>query len=136
MHPSAESQLKRKPRNKPKPYNRQVPTGRKKTNEGQKTSATSSGTQDKGKSRENLTLHDWLTILRYVDEHPRMSQAEVVTHFKTLSQGALIFTQSTLSRKVSQRADLGARATVHPNALSAKRLRVHQETPRLGESAI
>ncbi|KAH8995897.1 hypothetical protein EDB86DRAFT_2765722, partial [Lactarius hatsudake] len=48
----------------------------------------------------------------------------VVEHFKTRREGALVFTQSTLSRKLEQHAELEACKEANPNALSSKRPRV------------
>jgi hypothetical protein len=45
----------------------------------------------------------------------------VVTHFKTLQSGALIFTQPTLSRKLKERLELEKRINNNPSALSSKR---------------
>ena len=49
---------------------------------------------------ENFTGHDWMTVYAYVDEHPGVSQGEIVWHFAFKTDDALIFTQSTLSRKL------------------------------------
>ena len=51
--------------------------------------------------RQNLTLSDWLVVFQFIDEHPNVSQSQVVLHFKTRREGAFFFTQSTLSRKPS-----------------------------------
>ena len=73
-------------------------------------------------ARENLTLFDWMTVFAYVDDLPHpINQGEVVRHFATRREpGALLFSQSTLSRKLQQRADLEARVHSNPNALSSK----------------
>jgi hypothetical protein len=55
---------------------------------------------------DNLTLQDWLTVFAFIDNHPDMSQQAIVHHFKTLKQGTLMFTQSTLSCKVKTRKTL------------------------------
>ncbi|KAN0132299.1 hypothetical protein V8E53_009899 [Lactarius tabidus] len=39
--------------------------------------------------RENLTLVDWLTVFKFIDEHPGIPQTQVVNHFKTCREGAL-----------------------------------------------
>ncbi|KAF8261225.1 hypothetical protein EI94DRAFT_1529220, partial [Lactarius quietus] len=57
-----------------------------------KTSAKSSVPQ----SHENLALADWFTVFKFIDEHPGIPQNQVVNHFKTCKDGALIFTQPTL----------------------------------------
>jgi len=53
-----------------------------------------------------------------------MPQCDIVNHFKSLQSGALIFTQSTLSRKLKERLTLEARIKDNPNALSSKRPRI------------
>ncbi|KIJ26625.1 hypothetical protein M422DRAFT_191970, partial [Sphaerobolus stellatus SS14] len=74
--------------------------------------------------QENLTLNDWMTVFAYVDKHPGMPQGQIVHHLRTLQTGALIFNQSTLSRKLKTRCELEQRVNDHPNALSGKRPRV------------
>jgi len=49
-----------------------------------------------------------------------MSQDDIVEYFKTCVEGALKFTQSTLSRKLKSREKLEARANYNPTALSSK----------------
>ena len=72
--------------------------------------------------RENLTLWDWLTVYAYVDTLPQpINQGEVVQYFSTRPQGALLFSQPTLSRKLRQRPEMEARVDSIPNALSSKR---------------
>jgi len=75
-------------------------------------------------TRVNLTLHDWFTVFRFIDEHPGTSQDAIVQHFKTLPDGALIFDQSTLSRKLKDQQKLEEHAHGFPNALSSKRLHI------------
>ncbi|KAF9224586.1 DDE-domain-containing protein [Gyrodon lividus] len=53
-------------------------------------------------SRTNLTLADWLSVYAYIDSHPGVNQASIVQHFRSLQKGALLFDQSTLSRKLRQ----------------------------------
>ena len=75
--------------------------------------------------RENLTLYDWMTVYSYVDTLPQpIKQGEVVRYFATRPQGALFFSQATLSRKLQQRQEMEARVASNPNALSSKRPRV------------
>ena len=75
--------------------------------------------------RENLTLLDWMTVYAYVDTLPQpIHQGRVVRYFATRPEGALLFTQSTLSRKLRDRSEMEARADSIPNALSCKRPRV------------
>ena len=52
------------------------------------------------KTCENLTLHDWMTVFQFVDEHPSMSQQAIVKYFESKVVGALIFIQATLSQKL------------------------------------
>jgi hypothetical protein len=73
---------------------------------------------------KNLTLSDWLLVYHFVDEHLDASQAEIVEHFGTRQEGPLIFTQSTLSRKLRDRPEMEARTDDNPAALSSKRPRV------------
>jgi len=52
--------------------------------------------------QENLTLWDWLTVYTYVDTLPQpVNQGEVVKYFATRPQGALLFSQPTLSCKTA-----------------------------------
>ena len=73
---------------------------------------------------ENLTHTDWLTVFKFIDDHPGIKQTQVVRHFKTRKEGALIFTQPTLSRKLEQRTELKSCGDSNPNALSSKRPRI------------
>jgi hypothetical protein len=59
----------RKPREKPKPYQRKpkVPVPK----DAPKTSAARAV---KEKKHENLTLHDWMTVFAFIDQHPGMTQ--------------------------------------------------------------
>lgn len=75
-------------------------------------------------NRSNLTLFDWLTIFSWMDEHVGIRQDDVVHYFATRQEGALVFTQSALSKNLARRPELEARASSNPTALSGKRLRV------------
>jgi Tc5 transposase DNA-binding domain len=108
----------RKPRPKPKPYERKPQQKKPKD-----APATSAG-PSKNQRRANLTLHDWMTVFAFVDKHPALSQGEIVTYFGTRMEGALEFTQCTLSRKLRDRASLEARIDSNPSALSSKRPRI------------
>ena len=112
-----EPQLTRKPRDKPKPYcwKPKVP----KVKDAPKTSA-----KPKMTGRENLTIADWPEVCAYIDKHPAVSQGDIVKHFKTKKDRALVFTQGTLSRKLKDREKIKARAEAYPNTLSSKRERV------------
>ncbi|KAJ3559043.1 hypothetical protein NP233_g11363 [Leucocoprinus birnbaumii] len=113
----APDQPTRKPRKLPGPYKPRVKKAKPKPN-APKTSAQPSRAKMR---RVNLTLHDWMTVFAFVDEHPDMTQQEVANHFGSLHDGALLFTQETLSRKLKQRPELTKRVDETPNALSSKR---------------
>jgi len=66
----------RKPREKPAPYK-----PRKRYEKKNKDAPKTSARPVQKNTRENLTLHDWMTVYRYVDEHPSMSQQAIVGHF-------------------------------------------------------
>ncbi|PPQ75268.1 hypothetical protein CVT25_000841 [Psilocybe cyanescens] len=108
----------RKPRPKPAPYARKEKKAHVKD-----TPRTSSKPAAAGR-HENLTLADWISVFKFIDSHPLLSQGDVVTHFKNKKDGALYFDQSTLSRKIKRRHELEGRVNSHPNALSSKRMRV------------
>ena len=108
----------RKPREKPAPYQRKPKPPTKK--DVPRTSAKSIESD----KRTNLTLADWLTVVKFVDEHPLLSQERVVEHFRTKKDGALVFTQSALSRKLRNCTELEERSQSNPLALSAKRVRI------------
>src|SRR5438046_7490343 len=106
------AEAKRKPREKRAPYK-----CKPKARVPKDTPATSAIPE---KTRENLTLHDWMIVFMYMDSHPDLGQHEIVKHFKTKPGGTLIFNQSTLSRKLKKRTELEARAQSTPNVLSSK----------------
>ena len=108
----------RKPREKPAPYQRKPKLAIAK--DGPRTSAKTAESD----KRTNLTLADWLTVIRFTDEHPILSQGKVVEYFRTRKERALVFTQSALSRNLRNHAELEARSQSNPNALSAKRARI------------
>ena len=71
--------------------------------------------------QENLTLWDWLTVYAYVNTLPQpINQGEVVQYFATRPQGALLFSQPTLSCKLRQCPEMEAHVDSIPNALSSK----------------
>src|SRR5882672_12816832 len=92
----------RKPRDKPKPYDRKPCTTVDK--DAPKTSA-----RDKKERDENLTLSDWLQVFKWMDDHPLVGQKATAQHFKDLKIGCLTFSQHALSRNLKKRADLEAR---------------------------
>lgn len=111
-------ELTRKPREKPAPYQRQPKAPVQK--DVPKTAAKPAQTTQ----RENLTGHDWMTVYAYVDDHPGLPQVDIVRHFASKTDGALIFTQSTLSRKLKSRPEFEKRVSSYPNGLSSKRARI------------
>ncbi|KAA1480006.1 hypothetical protein DENSPDRAFT_741482, partial [Dentipellis sp. KUC8613] len=109
-----------KPRDKPKPYIRKEQSGPKPKD------APQTSAQSVKRAKENLTLHDWLTVIAYHDQHQPISQAEVVQYFATRAEGILVFNQSSLSRHLSnagRKADQAKLAST-PTALSAKRAHI------------
>ncbi|KAJ7763933.1 hypothetical protein B0H14DRAFT_2307236, partial [Mycena olivaceomarginata] len=72
-------------------------------------------------TRAHLTTGDWLTVYEYKDKHPLADQPDIMKHFATRREGALLFTQSTLSRKLRDRAAIEKCADETLNALSAKK---------------
>ena len=110
---------KHQPRPKPAPYSRKPTESEPTSGPGPvKTSAKLlTATQNKC---HNLTLHDWLTVFAYVDSHPDTPQVQVVEFFRTRPQGALEFTQASLSRKLKTRDQLEQRVHSHPSALASK----------------
>jgi hypothetical protein len=76
----------------------------------------------KKEKHENLTLFNWMMVYMYVDTLPQpINQGEVVIYFATRPEGALLFTQSTLSCKLWQCPEMEAHVESNPNALSCKR---------------
>ncbi|KAJ7828692.1 hypothetical protein B0H14DRAFT_2367003 [Mycena olivaceomarginata] len=75
---------------------------------------------DDGK-RKNLTNFDWLNVFAYKDDHPDMGQEDISKHFRTLTSGALVFSQETLWRNLKRRSEIEERAKKNPSALSTKR---------------
>ncbi|KIK75551.1 hypothetical protein PAXRUDRAFT_172509 [Paxillus rubicundulus Ve08.2h10] len=106
---------KQKPRDKP--TNRPPVKRQKHTEDAPATTAKSL----QQTSRQNLTLANWLFVYAYIDAHPDTSQANIVEYFQTCQEGALIFTQSTLSRKLQEHSKMEAHANDNPIALSSKR---------------
>ena len=76
-------------------------------------------------TQKNLTLFDWMTVYAYVDTLTQpINQGDVIKYFATRPEGALHFTQSTLSRKLQHHSELEARVHSNPNALSSKQPRI------------
>ncbi|KLO10496.1 DDE-domain-containing protein [Schizopora paradoxa] len=123
--PPTLTQKSRKPRRNDKPYQKKPGPKPKKdalpaSQHGHKTSAK----PKEKKHRDNLTLADWMMVFAYIDEHPTSSQTDIVNHFHDRHEGALVFTQGTLSRKIKKRAELEERVNSTPTALDSKRPRV------------
>ena len=75
--------------------------------------------------RENLTLLDWMTVYAYVDTLPQpINQGEVAKYLATRPEGALLFSQSTLLRKLWHQSEMDVHVDSNPNALSCKRPRI------------
>ena len=109
--------LKRKPHNPPETTPVKWCKIGADINNGPRTSAQ----LPKASSCQNLTLSNWMDVYSYVDSHPNASQADIVWHFSTLATGALVFDQSTLSRKLQDHPKMEARVNSNPTALSSKR---------------
>lgn len=118
---SMPAEHRRKPRQIVKPYERSKPSGP----QGKDKPKTSAITRPKH-ACNNLTLHDWLTVVAYHDAHKPISQIEVVKHFCYRKEGALLFNQSLLSRHLSKkgREEDQARLYANPTALNSKRARI------------
>src|SRR5882762_8218738 len=67
----------RKPREMPKPYHR------KPKNPIVKDAPRTAAKSAKVKKHENLTLHDWMTVYAFIDEHPGLTQGDIVEHFSS-----------------------------------------------------
>ena len=106
---------KRQPRLKPLPYKRKP-----KEAQGPGPSPASSAKFLEKKQCQNLTTYDWLTVFAYIDKHPDETQTDVVNFFRTRAEGALEFTQATLSRRLKEREEIESRAQLNPTALSSK----------------
>ncbi|KAF8269272.1 hypothetical protein EI94DRAFT_1699658 [Lactarius quietus] len=70
---------------KPAPYFHKTKPVTKK--DAPKTSVKPSVTQNHEK---NLTLANWLVVFKFIDKHPRIPQTQVVNHFKTCKDDALV----------------------------------------------
>ncbi|KAH9010169.1 hypothetical protein EDB83DRAFT_2234465, partial [Lactarius deliciosus] len=76
--------------------------------------------------QSNLSLSDWLRVIQYYDSNQPISQPEVVKYFSNHSEGALLFSQSALSRHLSQKGQEEDQQQLlsNPTALSGKRAQV------------
>jgi hypothetical protein len=107
---------------KPPPYNRKPKQPKMKAADQPKTSTKPPVKM----TRKLLTLSDWLEVVNYFHTHQPMTQQELVKYFATWPEGALVFTQSGLSRHLNaqgQAADQGQLAST-PTTLSMKKSRV------------
>jgi hypothetical protein len=111
---------KRQPCQTHKPY---VHTAKPKVKNALKTSALSKAPVHQ---QSNLTLSDWLMVVDYHDKNQPITQDAVVRHFANLREGALIFTQSSMSCHLSQKGRAEDHDQLNSNAaaLSGKRARI------------
>ncbi|KAJ3779959.1 hypothetical protein GGU10DRAFT_248935, partial [Lentinula aff. detonsa] len=100
---------------KPAPYENRAPRRPK-----QDLPKTSVVTPQSSK-RQNLTLYDKVQILDFIDKNLGIAQHRICEHFANRPQGALIFTQATVSCITRDRNQLLDRAESNSNALSSKR---------------
>jgi hypothetical protein len=116
----ASKEVRRKPRQGHKPYDR---TPRPPKNKNPPKTSAITKLKD---ARSNLTLSDWLEVVHYYDDNQPLSQPEVVKYFASRSEGALLFSQSALSRHLARkgREEDQQRLLSNPSALSGKRARV------------
>lgn len=77
-------------RRKPRPPTQKPYARKNKDAQKPKDAPKTSAQPAKSNSRTNLTLHDWLTVVAFVDAHPAMSQAAIVQHFATLASKAIV----------------------------------------------
>lgn len=126
LTPSSTSTLASEPTRKPRERSQTPNPGAQPTRKPRlnKDAPRSSAQAPTSKCRVLLTLHDWLTVFHFMDEHPEMTQDDIALHFANRPEGALIFGQTALSKKLKQRPELEARVGSNPTALSGKRLRV------------
>lgn len=71
---------------------------RKKDKNAPKTSAQAT----KMSKQSNLTLTDWLTIVAFSNKHSEMNHGQIIAHFASLTSGALVFSQPSLSYHLSK----------------------------------
>jgi hypothetical protein len=115
--PVSQPSLKYKPQAEHAPYKLRKPQVNVNKNSAQ---SLAQPLQSNKKSQCNLTLHNWLTVFTYIDEHPGIFQDAIVQYFKTRPNGALIFDQSTLSCKLGKHENLQACIHEFPNVLLMK----------------
>ncbi|TRM59522.1 hypothetical protein BD626DRAFT_436653, partial [Schizophyllum amplum] len=119
---AADAEKRRKVRTSHAPYNITKKVGRPPKGDASrpKTSAIPAAKS----TREQLTTSDWLLVYAFRDANPGFTQMKIVDHFKKRPEGALIFSQATLARKLKEREAVEARAVATPNGMSLKRDRV------------
>ncbi|KAF8294173.1 hypothetical protein DL93DRAFT_2195656 [Clavulina sp. PMI_390] len=124
---SGPTRSRKAPKEPHKPYQRTKKPGPKPKNQPKSSAKPSAQQQD---SHEHLTLYDWITVRDWYDaervKNPSLTQGDVVKHFATRKEGAILFTQSSLSRHLSKkgREDIERRLNATPNALNTKRERI------------
>ena len=91
------SKVQHKPCEGHKPYN-QAPKPRKNKN-----APKMLAIKKVNDAQSNLTLSDGLEVVQYYDKNQPLSQPEVVKFFANHSEGALLFSQSALSRHLAQK---------------------------------
>ena len=108
--------LKCKPQVGHKPYAPQQP--KQNSVDAPKTSAT----KPPKHAHSNLTLSDWLTVVEYYDNNQPLSQQDTIEYFAKWPEGALHFTQGTLSCHLSDDGHTRDQACAqsNPTALSGK----------------
>ncbi|KAF6756552.1 hypothetical protein DFP72DRAFT_768376, partial [Ephemerocybe angulata] len=97
------------------PYNRNNKPGPKPKD------APRTAAKPQQKKFDVLTNADWLRVFKFMDERPDMTQIDVAKHFSTLKDKALIFDQSTLSRRLKKRSWIKDQVSRAPGGASAKR---------------
>ena len=84
--------------------NRTVKPYEKKSRKGKSISNVPKTSAVQSLKKQNLTLHDWLRVVDFFDSN-KMSQEDVVKHFRDLPKDSLLFTQSALQDTLLQRAE-------------------------------
>ncbi len=75
-------------------------------------------------SHLHLMTGDWLIVFKHVDDHPSHRNADIVAYFANWKEGALLFTQPTLSQKLASHAKIEQCTNENPNALLSKKSHV------------
>jgi len=88
-----------------------MPTGPERTRKQKNVPRTAAKPVETPK-QETLTGADWKAVYAYVDKHPGTSQNDIVRHFSSKKDGALVFNQSTPGALSSKRARIVTRPDV------------------------